>query len=434
MKKVDQLNAMAVRALKKRGTYADGKGLYLKVSDTGAKSWVFRYQCDGRERRMGLGSVHDVSLAEARDKRDDQRKRLKLEGLDPLDAQRDARRNAKVEKEKAEARNITFEAAGRRYIEANAPGWSERSRDTQIKKWERWLKYASALDDFPVAEIDTPLVLKVLEQEVNTPEGKKLFWYATPETANRVRLAIELVLRKYRKADNPAKWEDCIADHLPDPQKIQQTQNFRSLPYPLIPQFMKDLRALGGVAPRALELTVLTGMRSGSEARLAKWDEFNLGAGIWTVPGERMKGKSGRPRPDHRVPMSPRALAIVKALPRVEGNPYVFAGLRAGQPINEKAMLNLLKDMGVKDQATVHGFRSSFRTWADERTAFPFKVLETAIGHSVGRKSERAYDRSDAFAKRAQLMKAWASYCESEPVEPAEVVPIRAANLISGAP
>ncbi|MEQ1865631.1 MAG: site-specific integrase [Micropepsaceae bacterium] len=269
-----------------------------------------------------------------------------------------------------------------------------------------------ALGKLPVAAIDTGLVLRVVEP----------IWPDKTETASRVRNRIESVLdwatvRGYRSGDNPARWKGHLAEVLPARNQIAKPQHHAALPFTEVPTFMSELRVRDGIAARALELTILTAARTG-EVTGAQWQEIELEEKVWTIPEGRIKG--GR---EHRVPLSDRAVAILKKIPR-EGQ-FVFPGARKGHAISNMAMDAVLRRLGYKDgRATVHGFRSTFRDWAAERTAYPNHVVEMALAHSVGNKVEAAYRRGDLFEKRRRLMTEWAHYCSAKIIS-GIVTPIR---------
>jgi integrase len=261
-------------------------------------------------------------------------------------------------------------------------------------------------------------VLKVLENKA--PKGKRL-WDAVPPTAARVRNRIEAVLdwatvRGYRSGDNPARWDGHLDQILPSPQKLQPPQHLAALPYQELPAFMAKLRAIQGVTARALEFTILNAART-NEVIGARWDEINLKDAVWIVPAERMKANK-----EHRVPLSARAMAILQDLPREQNNPHVFIGTKSGAGLNNRTLLWLLER--TKQECTVHGFRSTFRDWAGERTATAVHVIEMALAHAVGSGVERAYARSDLLEQRRKLMDSWAKYCSSPPAA-GEVVPMR---------
>jgi integrase len=385
-----QLTAMQVARLKKPGRYGDGFGLWLQIGPTGAKSWLLRFQRGGKARQMGLGPVHAVSLVEARDRAREARRQL-LDGVDPIEARNTLRTGRDAEK----ARAVTFRAAAEAYIATHQAAWKNPAHAAQ---WPSSLgaDVYPIIGGLPVAAIDTALILKVLEP----------IWHQKPESASRIRGRIELILdwakaRRYREGENPARWKGHLDKLLPAKSKIRPIVHHPALPYPQLPKFITALRKREGVGARALEFTVLTGART-SEALKANWSEIDLKTKLWTVPAARMK--AGR---EHRVPLSGRAIAILKKLPR-EGT-WVFVGPRAGQPLSNMALLAVLKSMGRAD-LTVHGFRSTFRDWSAETTNFPRDVCEMALAHAVGDKVEAAYRRGDLFTKRRAIMDAWADY------------------------
>lgn len=399
------MTARKVESLAGRGRYADGGGLVLQISRWATKAWVFRYERNGRERHMGLGSVDTLSLAEARERARECR-RLLLDGFDPIEA-RDAQR---MKQRLEAARGVTFQECAGQYMAAHAPGWRNATHRAQ---WSSSLAaYAfPVIGELPVSAIDTALVLKCVEP----------IWKAKPETAGRVRGRIESVLdwaavRGFRHGDNPARWRGHMDKLLPPRSKIRAVRHHPAVPYPEVARFMADLRTREGMAARALEITVLSALRTG-EVIGAQWREFDLVAKVWMVPAARMKG--GR---EHRVPLSTRGLEVLAGLAR-EGE-YVFPGDRAGRPLSNMAMLATLKRMGRGD-VTVHGFRSTFRDWAAESTAYPNHVVEMALAHAVGDKVEAAYRRGDLFEKRRRLMDEWARYCARAPAAAGSVAAIR---------
>jgi integrase len=403
---LERLKALTVKRTNKAGMYADGGGLYLQVTNADAKSWIFRYAVDGRERFMGLGSVNTIGLAEAREAARECRK-LRHSGIDPIE-----RRDMTRQKNRAEAaKAITFNECVDAYLTAHEQSWRNVKHRGQ---WRNTLKtYARpVLGELAVSSIDTGLVLKVLEP----------IWSEKPETANRLRGRIESILnwatvREYRSGENPARWKGHLQKLLPSKAKVRPVNHHPALPYSEIPTFMAELRGRDGRSARALEITVLTALRTG-EVIGAKWSEFDFGAKIWTVPAERMK--SGK---EHRVPLSDRAVEIFSALPREAGNSYVFIGDRAGKPLSNMAMLELLRDM--RRGYVTHGFRSTFRDWAAEMTGYPNHVVEMALAHVIGNKVEAAYRRGDLFERRRRLMAEWERYCTMGKPS-AAMVPLRA--------
>jgi integrase len=380
---LNRLTALAVSRAKDRGLYADGGGLALQVSKAGARSWVFRFMRDGRERCMGLGSLNSVGLAKARIKAAAARELL-ADGKDPI-AIKDAQRAAL-------APAMTFQRAAAEFIAAHRSGWRSAAHAVQ---WEVTL-----------ATFAEPLIGALPVQAINTDHVTAVLlpiWQDKPETASRLRGRVESILdwataRKFRSGDNPARWKGHLEYLLP--ARVRKVEHHAALAYAKLPEFMIGLRAQQGVAAQALELTILTAARSG-EILGAKWSEFDLAAFIWTIGSGRMKAARV-----HRVPLSDAALAVLNARPR-DGE-YVFPGLKRGKPISKMAMPDLLERMGHPD-CTVHGFRSSFRDWAAEQTDYAGDVVEAALAHAVRSKVEAAYRRGDLFEKRRELMDEWAA-------------------------
>ncbi len=393
----NRLTVMTVKTLGP-GYHADGHGLYLRVSGTGGRSWAFRYRRHGRLREMGLGGYPAVGLAEARQKAMEARQQL-LAGKDPI-----AERRARLA---AERGTITFQEAAQRYIEAAKVGWKNPKHAQQ---WENTLRdYAyPVLGRLPVHEIDTGLVLKVLEP----------IWTAKPETASRLRGRIEAVLawatvRGYREGDNPARWRNHLDKLLPQRGRVAKIKHFPALPYRRMGAFMAELRAQSGMAARALEFAILTAARSG-EVRGARWQEIDWEGRRWIVPAERMK--AGR---EHHVPLSDAALALLQALPRLAGCELIFPSPKGGM-LSDMALTAVVRRMNAPEARwvdasgepiTVHGFRATFRDWAGEQTGFARDVIEHALAHRIADKAEAAYQRGTLFDKRRRLMEAWSSYC-----------------------
>ncbi|MDN3574288.1 tyrosine-type recombinase/integrase [Methylobacterium longum] len=382
---------MKVSRTREPGLYADGGGLYLQVTNAEARSWIFRFMLNGRARSMGLGSLHTLMLAEARDKATECRK-LCLDGIDPIEAREKARAAARLDA----ANTITFDACAEAYIEAHRKGWRNAKHADQ---WRNTLAtYASPVfGTLPVQAVDTGLVMRVIEP----------IWGEKTETATRVRGRIESVLdwaatRGYRQGENPARWRGHLQNLLPKRSKVQRVEHHAALPFVEISKFVCELRRQGGTSPLVLEFTILTAARTG-EVIGANWDELDLVERIWTVPPARMKG--GR---EHRVPLCDRVVEILEGL-KVLGDRYVFPGNKRGRHLSNMAMLELLKRMGRPD-LTVHGFRSTFRDWAAETTHFPNEMVEMALAHIIENRVEAAYRRGDLFQKRRELMNAWANF------------------------
>lgn len=396
--KINRLSARTISTISKPGRHADGGNLYLNVSKTGAKSWVFMFKLAGKQREMGLGSLRDVSLARARELASDTRQAI-VEGKDPL-LIRDVPQVA------------TFGECADAYIEAMKPGWRNAKHAAQ---WTMTLTvYAEPIRKLPVSDVDTPAVLDVLQK----------LWQRTPETAERLRGRIENVLdaakaKGLRSGENPARWRGHLDQLLPKRQRLSRGHH-KAMPFGEVPAFMSDLKNAKGVSARALEFTVLTAARSG-EVFGARWHEFDLKASVWIVPPERMK--AGR---EHRVPLSSRAVDILRAMPEGGQGGFVFPGGKAGKPLSLTAMDMTLRRL--KLDVTTHGFRSSFRDWAAEETSFPHEVCEMALAHTIKNKAEAAYRRGDLFDKRRKLMDAWAEFC----TQPAGANVVRLGSLSGG--
>lgn len=389
----------------KRGRYiGDGHGLWLQVIPTGAKSWIYRYTRDGRAREMGLGPTHTVSLAEARAKALECRQGL-LRGADPLADREAARLAGRLEA----AKMMTFDQCAAAYIEAHRAGWKNAKHASQ---WVSTIAtYASPIiGKLPVAAIDTPLVMKIVEP----------IWQTKTETASRLRGRIEAILdwatvRELRQGENPARLRGHL-DHLLAKRLASARGHHAALPFIEIGDFMADLRKQEGTGALALELAIHTAARTG-EVIGARWEEFDLAAGVWTIPAERMKSKK-----EHRVPLSASAIALLGD----QGEPggFVFAGRRKGEPLSNMALLMTLRRMGRTD-LTAHGFRSTFRDWAGETTGYPREVIEHALAHQLKDKAEAAYARGSLFDKRRRLMADWAGYCDQPSATAATVTLIR---------
>ncbi|MBP2497809.1 integrase [Methylobacterium sp. PvP062] len=387
-----KLTAIGVAKLKTPGMYGDGNGLWLQVTGKGGKSWIFRYTLKGKSREMGLGPVNTFSLAEARDKAQACRK-LCYEGIDPIEMRRERRQEAAVEAAKA----VTFRTCAEGYVEAHKAGWRNGKH---VAQWSATLEaYAyPIIGELPVQAVDTALVMQVLQP----------IWTEKPETASRVRGRIEAILdwaktNTYRSGENPARWKGHLSNLLPKRSKVRKVEHHPALPFAEVPAFMKKVGEHSGVASKLMAFTILTAARTG-EALGALWSEIDMQAGVWTLPAERMKAEV-----EHKVPLSAPALALLAEMQGLD-DIYVFPGNRAGRPLSNMAMLMLLRRMG-QDDITAHGFRSSFSDWAAETTSFPYEVREMALAHTIENKVEAAYRRGDLFAKRRELMDAWATFC-----------------------
>lgn len=389
---IEKLTASQIARISKPGKYSDGGGLYLQATKTLVKSWIFRYQRNGIEHFMGLGSLRVVGIKEAREKACKARDCL-AKGEDPLQERTKITANQK----KIKGRNKTFDECASDYIAQRKHEWKSMKH---LKQWEYSLgTYASPyFGKMLVREITTELVLQALEP----------IWAIKTETASRLRERIGRVLswatiHGYREGDNPARWDGHLVELLPKPSRIKVVCHYPSIPYQEIGAFFGLLRAQGSIGARALEYTILTACRS-SETLRARWQEIDLIRRVWTIPGERTK--NGRA---HRVPLADAALKILNALKGLHPD-WVFPNPKRGKPLCETAMFGLLRRMRRPD-ITVHGFRATFRVWAAEKTAYPREVAEMALAHKQASSVEEAYQRSDLFGLRQTLMQGWADWC-----------------------
>ena len=379
-----RLTARQVETIKTPGRHADGGNLYLNVTASGARSWIFMWARAGRQREMGLGPARDVSLVEARELASTHRRAI-LAGHDPLELR------------KATVTKPTFGAYAEEHVASMEAGWRNPKHRAQ---WRSTLAtYAAPLKSLPVDQVATADILAVL----------KPIWSAKPETASRVRGRIEAVLDAakaagLRSGDNPAAWRGHLDNLLPKRSSLSRGHH-AAMPIDETPAFVERLRKAEGVSARALEFTILTAARSG-EALGAQWPEIDLERRVWTVPATRMKG--GR---EHRVPLCDRAVEILEASAAVRSSAFVFSGSKRDAPLSNMAIAMTLRRLDQGD-VTAHGFRSTFRDWIGERTSFPGDVAEMALAHAVADKTEAAYRRGDLFEKRRALMTAWANFLD----------------------
>ena len=398
-KGINRLTDKEVRAAKTPNTYlADGGSLYLQISAVGTKSWVFRFTspASGKRREMGLGPLITLSLAEARDRALNCRKLL-LDGVDPIDQRVVQRQQAQPVITKLP----TFDECADKFIVAKRPEWANAKHAAQ---WEATLNtYASPIiGKLPVDQINTGHVMEILQT----------IWVNKTESAKRLRGRIETVLdwarvAGYRDGENPARWKGHLDHLLAKPSKVQKVEHHAALPYQQLPEFMHALRQQESISARALEFAILTATRTG-ETLGARWHEIDFTNRMWTIPAERMKAKR-----EHRVPLSAPAISMLEQMKLIIAGDYIFPGQKAGKPFSNMALLMTLRRMGRED-LTAHGFRSTFRDWCSETTAYPSEVAEMALAHSVGSKVEAAYRRGDLFEKRRQLMDDWAGFCTAE--------------------
>lgn len=391
--RLGKLSAIAVNKLG-QGYHYDGGGLILQVTASNARSWIFRFDFQGRRREMGLGPTHTISLAEAREAARQARQKV-LEGIDPIEARNTTRRQA--EQEKANA--LTFADCSGKYIATHRSGWKNPKHTAQ---WKSTLEtYCAGFNGKPVSNVSRADVLACLEA----------IWTEKHETATRLRGRIESILdwatvHGLRAGDNPARWKGNLDHLLPTISKIRRIKHHRALPWQEIAPFMANLRQEVGLAPRALEFLILTACRSG-EVRAATWDEIDMENRLWVIPAERMKmGK------EHRVPLSQAAIELLISLPRLQEEPLVFPSTRAKKILSDMSLTAVMRRMEV--DAVPHGFRSTFRDWAGESTSYPREVCEHALAHRLADGVEAAYQRGDMLKKRASMMKDWAAFCFAE--------------------
>ena len=396
-----RLSAKTVASIKEPGRHADGGNLYLSVSRSGSKSWSFFYKTGGRMREMGLGSFTAISLAEAREKAQAARRDL-ANGIDPLERKKS---------ERLKPASKTFGEVAEDYIEAHKSDWKN---DKHQEQWRSSLKqHAASLWKLPVNEIDTAQVVAALDP----------IWLSISETARRVRGRIETVLdsakaKGLRSGENPARWRGHLDMILA--KKRKKAGNFASMDYHEIPAFMAELHRQEGIGARALEFLILNANRT-QEVASAPWAEFSQTEPTWTIAGARMKMSK-----DYTVPYARRSREILDEMHGLDST-FVFPGTKRGKdgsstPISTGTMSAVLKRMGIEN-ATVHGFRASFRTWAANETNHPRDVCEAALAHTISDKVEAAYNRADLLRKRAALLQDWADYCKSTPLERENIIP-----------
>jgi integrase len=387
-----------------RHTDGDVKGLMLCVEGKKSAHWLLRYQRNKTVRHMGLGSARDLSLAGAREKAKIERERIARD-IDPLEL----RRKEREAQRQAEAKRLSFKEAAERCHEALQAGWSNAHHANEfLSSLQRWVY--PHIGNLDIAAVDKDAVLRVLEQKL--PREGGTFWTKRAVTADRTRNRIERVLdwaeaRDFRTAGtpNPARWKGFLDQLLAKPRKIAPLQNMPSVPYSEVPALMQTLSAEESVASAALRFIVMTGCRL-SEALKATWEEIDLKAAEWVIPKERMKA-----RKPHTVPLSPQVMALLDDLPTEteERKGFLFIGAKTpGTHIAETTVTDVLRRAGRKE--TLHGFRASFKTWAEERTNLPSIIAELSLAHTVGNAVERSYRRTDLAAKRRKLMEQWSRF------------------------
>jgi integrase len=390
------------------GRFRAGPNLYRQIAESGAGSWVLRYEMAGRKRWMGLGPLAVFSLREAM-QRARSAQQLIYSGVDPIDQ----RRQARASEARKAILTVTFEAATQAFFDQHQTKWGHKARTEFLNTLASYAY--PVFGQLPVDQIDTVLVLRAIEP----------IWLTKHSTANRVRGRIESVLdwakvRGYRTGDNPAKWDSHLDQLLPVGGDIGEVVHHPAMPYADVPAFVTALHQRHDTESQALEFLILSASRT-SEVLKARWQEIDFGAGVWTRPAQNMKGKVL-----HQVPLTPRMIEILKSLPRGDGGDgLIFESTKAGRPLGRNALAKLVSTMGA-DDITVHGFRSSFRDWAGEQTSYPRETVEHALAHKIGNKVEQAYARSKLIEKRRRLMVDWERFVATPAAgRSADVTPIR---------
>ncbi len=400
----------------KEGMHSDGNGLYLRVQASHAKSWIFRFQLNGKRREMGIGSLDTKTAPEARSEAS-ALTALVRSGIDPIDARKQQAADAIAAATASEAHATTFSAAAAEYIQTHQAGWKNE------KHAQQWINTIATYADpvigsKPVGEVSTEDVLRIL----------KPIWTTKTETASRLRSRIELVLSyakamKWRQGENVALWRGHLDALLPPAAKVKNVRHHPALPYTRAAGFMAQLRSINGSGARALEFAILTATRSG-ETRLATWKEIDLAAKLWTIPAERMKAKR-----EHWVPLSDQVITLLQALPRVEGNDYLFPGDRDKKPLSDMTLTAVVRRLNATEDAPIwidpqtgasivpHGFRSTFRDWSAEVGKYPRELAEHALAHSLPDRVEAAYHRGTMFERRAPMMQHWSNYIDQQGAE-----------------
>ena len=413
------LNDLQVRRIAKLGWHAVGgvPGLLLQVRKPlhdGAqipRSWILRVQNEYGRKPIGLGSYPLISLAEAREKA----KKLVIEAKQGvnLHEKKRAERSALLS---AASKNKTFRECAIAYMEAHA---SDYTSDKHRKQWPATLEtYAfPVIGNMLVSDIAMRDVKNVLEQQTTVFDGQTgKLWFVKTETAKRLLGRIKTVLdfatvNDYRSGTNPAQWTGYLDTQLPSPKKLQKVEHHPAVPYALMSEFMAKLRQYESIGAKALEFLILTGVRSGS-VRLSEWTEFDLGKMLWVIPAEHTKA-----RQEHRVPLQPQAIKLLESLPLMAGTNFVFPSA-TGKTLSDMALSQLMRRMRERGELTVdavpHGFRSTFRDWAAEQTAYPDEIRKVASGHAIGDSVKEAYQRTDLLEKRRQLMNEWANFMDAQ--------------------
>ena len=406
---LNKLNNTMVKSVTETGLMSDGGGLYLQVTKAATKSWLLRYRFNGKRREMGLGSYRDVGLADARELASEARKMAKS-GTDPIED----RKKRKEELARLSDGQKTFKECALVYIASLEAGWKHPKHGEQWKNSLANHVYP-VFGNRPVADVDDIAVRQVLGP----------IWNTKTETATRIRSRIERVLdwarvMGYRNGENPARWRGNLQYIYSNPDELKKVKHYDALPYKKMSQFIKLCRERSTLTVKAIELMILTAARP-SEAREALWSEFDFEENTWTLPADRMK-----PNVEHVVPLSVACLKLLKSIPKVDGEDYLFPSSKQKAAISDSILLKTTKSLGSKighEKITCNGFRSSFRNWAGEMCDVDRQVPEFSLSHKIKDKVEAAYFRTNLLDKRRILMESWAAYCEGS--NPQNVVNIR---------
>lgn len=405
MSKPHKITDLAVRKLSKPGVHRAGDGLYIRVTESGSKHWIHRFNLDGKAHWMGLGPYPEITLDQASDKALEAR-RHRLAGKNPI-AERDAENSRK-------RGALTFQECADQYIASHRSGWKNPKH---VNQWTNTIATycGPIIGKLPVKQVDVAHIMRVLDP----------IWATKAETASRVRGRIESILdwatvRGYREGDNPARWKGQLDHLLSKISKVKRVTHHKALGYTQMAELMVSLRQVAGNGSKALEFAILTACRSG-EVRFATWEEVNLKDNVWIIPAERMK--AGK---EHRIPLSDAALAVLDQMD--QSTNLIFPGMTEGKALSDMSLSAALRRMG-RDDITVHGFRSTFRDWAAECTAYPREVAEMALAHTIGDKVEAAYRRGDLFAKRTRMMQEWANFCNQ--TQGGEVIPLKRSSTVA---
>lgn len=385
-----------VISISRKAKLRDGGGLWLVTKGAG-RYWVLDYRLGGKRRELGLGPLHSVGLADARQRAESARL-LVRQGIDPIEHRRGV---AAIEAARAGASLKSFGEYADDYIDSAVKAGRWRGAKTEAGWRNTLTNHAASIRSKAIQDIGVQDVLSVLRP----------LWGAKQETAEKLRERIERVLDSakvegLRTGENPAAWRGNLEHVLHKPNPLDRTTHHPAMPWKDVPQFLKVLRGIDTIPARALEFTVLTAVRTG-ETRFASWSQIDQEKRIWTTPAGGMKGGK-----EHRKPLPSRASSIIDEMQQKRINDFVFPGVKTKRPLSENTLSGVLSDTGG-GAFTTHGFRSSFRDWVTEATAFDGDLAEMALAHKVGDAVARAYARSDALDKRRELMAAWEAFCGS---------------------